>query len=871
MQLRSLPSYFQGEHSPMTSSDSPFPPLKTEHRYRGVYERAGFDVNLGSGSDARSVYLRKSPGHSPTGRYGGLRIASDSTSSVTRNQQGRSASSHSLPLGGPTRLGGEHTRYARENHESGHGNVRGNAQGINHGNAYNNIHGNISKNSSNFSNSSWEMGAHHNEDRKYEPRKPEQNGQMSYGSSSTNHKSAPNTAFPTADPVAVTSASMPSSAVSPSTNSTLMGKNFQSRKLDQRHDQNFDQRNYAQPQQNQPFQQFQPFQPFQPTNPAVLINGSDLQHFRADGDRNIKNLSLNIHGSNFSSASMPQMSNDSLSATDSPTFDDSNYKRHTPETSASSTDDFVRKNSTTSEASVKTTELTNTAPYPLHDGFASADKDLSEVLGDFRKEVEEHKKYDPRARGPRKFKHNEDDSNPGFGYQKFQPGVDDLNNSSQDDSSFRFNSARQSNETTDTSNDDFENFLQTSEKATNFRNSQLSTISSIISKPERSDDEDEEVEAELERQLESLKMGSDASLSSNKYSDESFVTALNLLHDFPQQNVPSIKIDIASQVSDHEGSDSDTEKEGESNNLDADKHESMHEDEESDQIAPLSFQKQGPRHFTDSPSTPVMKYGFEDQIETPETIKPLSPKNHRVEEELKNINFKGANTPRFNTGVLESLETKAERTSLIVNDNDDEILLHNPTPREFDAFPKSVVGMEVPNFRTSTAGPTHPSGEGPCRVCNTEIDPHARGDEKAIYSKSGDMSGQWHRGCFSCAYIGCDVKFNKHVTCYVLLDNVFCHDHYHSLNGTLCQSCNKGIEGECIENELKQKWHVSCLTCTKCHSTILSDYFLIDNQIFCEHDAAGEIHSMQKNGMSTNDRIEKRRTRMLFIDQHNGM
>lgn len=797
------------------SSDSPFPPLKTEHRYRGVYERAGFDVNLATGSlDAQSIYLKKST--SPTTGYG-RRIGSDSLTNAPKHRQDRSVSSHSFPLLAPPVASGEHKRH-----------VGGNG--------------------------TWNESSKINEESSFEPKRQPQNAHYY----PRGYTSAPSSARE----VSSASISAPSSSVSRASSSTA--DTFQlPKRSEQRPVANL-QQNQHQPYQHQPYQQFQPFQPVK----TGLISSGDKQHYRPDGERNIKNLSLRIHDSNFCSPSMPEVSTDSLSGADSSTFDDQNpFKRQTPETSASSSHDFLRKNSVTSEASVKTSELTSTAPYPLRDPLPSADKDLSEVLGDFRKEVEEHRKYDPRKRGARNAKQPEERIE--YGSRNFQHHKDELNNSSQDES-FRFDSPRQSYEETDVSNHDFEHFLQASERNNHARNSQLSTISSIISRPTHSDDEDAEVEAELERQLESLKTGSDTSGSSMKLSDDSFVTALNYQSDVPQ-NVPSFKIDVASQVSEHESSDSDTETEAESGALSRIQEDTTFDLEEIDDFAPLSFQKHKPSGFADAPRTPNIKSGYDDQLETPETIMPLSPKNHRVNEELKDINFKGAATPEFNSGVLDSLGNE-QYISLIPDEvNDDEILLQNPTPSEFNAFPKSVVGMEVPNFRISTAVPTHPSGEGPCRVCHEEIDANARGSQKAIFSKSGDMSGQWHRGCFSCAYAGCDVRFNKHIACYVLLDNVFCHDHYHSLNGTRCQSCNLGIEGECIENELKQKWHVSCLKCMKCHSPIHSDYFLINNEIFCDHDAAGEIHSMETHGVSTNDKIEKRRTRMLFIDQQVGM
>ena len=76
---------------------------------------------------------------------------------------------------------------------------------------------------------------------------------------------------------------------------------------------------------------------------------------------------------------------------------------------------------------------------------------------------------------------------------------------------------------------------------------------------------------------------------------------------------------------------------------------------------------------------------------------------------------------------------------------------------------------------------------------------------------------------------------------------------------------------KCIENELKQKWHVSCLKCSKCEKSISSDYFLIANEIVCELDAPTIIAGLEQSGLLTSEKIEKRRTRMLSLEQQQGM
>lgn len=805
MQLRSLPSYFRFDQSPMSASDSPFPPLKVEHRYRGVYERAGFDVNLASPTDSKSMNLKKSLSvTSPTFRNGSSRGASESPveDGLARIYSSRNVTS---PL---PQLATALTHSAPP--------LSPKVAALQHAN-----------------NSTPEIGRWNEQ------------AQQPYNMNSHSTPSLTVTVAP--------AMGMPDKFQLPKRNQRSEQKQYPSQ------------------------QQFQPFKPFQPVKTAPRLNKNVPQSMQ-EGDRNVKKLVLNIPNSNFSSSSVRNVtSTDSSSITESPTFEESGgYERLTPQTSASSSVEFTRKSSTASEISVKTSELT-TDPYPLYDGFNSANKDLSEVLDDFKSDVEGHKKYDPRSRGPRSADIIKRAETRRPSYLNNPSSFEDSIESSQDDMSFRFNSARQSDETNDTVSEEFDNFLQTASKpGNNARNSQLSTISSIISKAERSEDEDSEVERELERQLKDLKKGSELSISFIKPSkdEDSFVTALNALSDFADCSLPSFKIDDASQILDHDNSDSNTGTESDSKELVKD----VQEDDDlnfGDQVAPLSFHKNiQPRDLAGYPRTPVVRAGeFEDQIETPETIKPLSPKNHCVEEELKNINFKGAYSPQFNENILGSLASDSGRNldDDHVKVRDDVILLQNPAPSEFDAFPKSVVGMEVPDFRTSMVGPKNAPGEGPCRVCNNEIEKNARGGQKSIYSKNAELSGQWHRDCFSCAYVGCNVKFNKHVSCYVLLDNAFCHDHYHTLNGTRCQSCRLGIEGDCIENEMKQKWHVHCLKCSKCNSGIISDYFLINNEIYCEDDASKEIKNMERNGLSTTDKVAKRRTRILFLDQQHAM
>lgn len=166
----------------------------------------------------------------------------------------------------------------------------------------------------------------------------------------------------------------------------------------------------------------------------------------------------------------------------------------------------------------------------------------------------------------------------------------------------------------------------------------------------------------------------------------------------------------------------------------------------------------------------------------------------------------------------------------------------------------------------------YPPGEGPCRTCGLEI------VTKGIYAKKpGELSGQWHKKCFKCT--DCEIIFNKLIPCYILNDMPYCQRHYHENNNSICKSCNGFIEGECLENDKKERYHVNCLKCFLCKRAITQDYFIFNDKIpLCgNHD----MDFLISNGLtSSNDKdksklqltqkentVRKRRTRLINFQE----
>ncbi|KAH7588769.1 LIM domain [Nakaseomyces glabratus] len=203
--------------------------------------------------------------------------------------------------------------------------------------------------------------------------------------------------------------------------------------------------------------------------------------------------------------------------------------------------------------------------------------------------------------------------------------------------------------------------------------------------------------------------------------------------------------------------------------------------------------------------------------------------------------------------------------------NHDEQLLYTPSKNDAKGS-YDLSNIQVPSIVTEDMSETrstpkitkYPPGEGPCRRCNKII------EGKRIFSrKDNELSGQWHRECFQCTK--CDIQFNKNVPCYILNDQIFCQQHYHEENNTICCVCKTFIEGECLENDKMERFHTHCLTCILCKKIITSDYYIFNGEIpLCaEHNieemlSDGIIGDMiNQEGIDRNNTVSRRRTRLI--------
>ncbi|KAF2190205.1 hypothetical protein K469DRAFT_624773 [Zopfia rhizophila CBS 207.26] len=194
-------------------------------------------------------------------------------------------------------------------------------------------------------------------------------------------------------------------------------------------------------------------------------------------------------------------------------------------------------------------------------------------------------------------------------------------------------------------------------------------------------------------------------------------------------------------------------------------------------------------------------------------------------------------------------------------------LLHQKRPSESQGF-SSALPSSVPKspprqrFDSELRGqvnrrPTTTS-KGKCRGCSEPI------IGKSIKDSSGRLTGRYHKQCFVCRT--CRAPFPT-ADFYVFENFPYCEQHYHQFNGSLCRSCNRGIEGQYLETDQCQKFHPRCFTCLTCRIVLRDDYYEVGGKVYCDRHA---YHAAQQNtflgpGGNKSRNLQKRTTRLMMM------
>ena len=150
-----------------------------------------------------------------------------------------------------------------------------------------------------------------------------------------------------------------------------------------------------------------------------------------------------------------------------------------------------------------------------------------------------------------------------------------------------------------------------------------------------------------------------------------------------------------------------------------------------------------------------------------------------------------------------------------------------------------------------------PPDKGPCRGCGELI------IGKSVSSADGRLTGKYHKGCFVCRT--CNNPFQT-ADFYVIRNHPYCARHYHELNQSLCSGCDRGIEGQYLETEMRRKFHSYCFTCQDCHRILRDDYFEWNGRTLCEQHAFKAAQQPSSSlGIGGGRRYPERRTTKLMM------
>jgi hypothetical protein len=181
-----------------------------------------------------------------------------------------------------------------------------------------------------------------------------------------------------------------------------------------------------------------------------------------------------------------------------------------------------------------------------------------------------------------------------------------------------------------------------------------------------------------------------------------------------------------------------------------------------------------------------------------------------------------------------------------------------PTPRQ---DPPSKLGQS-PLSQSPDVAPRRvqrqPTSKGNCGGCSEPI------FGKSVKDSSGRLTGRYHKECFVCKT--CCSPFPT-AEFYVFNNSPYCERHYHKLNGSVCASCDRGIEGQYLETDARTKFHPRCFTCTTCRVVLQDDYYEFNGQRYCDRHARSAA-TPPRNHLgpgSYQPRMEKRRTRLMMM------
>ncbi|KAK7755763.1 hypothetical protein SLS62_002376 [Diatrype stigma] len=243
--------------------------------------------------------------------------------------------------------------------------------------------------------------------------------------------------------------------------------------------------------------------------------------------------------------------------------------------------------------------------------------------------------------------------------------------------------------------------------------------------------------------------------------------------------------------------------------------------------APIPPPRRGPipEALRLDPAAQTGQQGLSSAATSPPLRSPMFPSQSRRDPAIQ----AGQGSPPLRSPVFANNDSIDSNISTTTNNNNND--------RQDPAVQEPRSRSPPPRRPSHNRQPSQARARGNCKACGEAI------TGKSIASADGRLTGRYHKACFVCAT--CRSPFAG-TTFYVLGDRPYCERHYHALNGSLCGSCDRGIEGQYLEDEAaRSKHHPGCFRCRDCGVVLRDGYFDVGGANLCERDAVRRVQHAQ--------------------------
>jgi len=257
-------------------------------------------------------------------------------------------------------------------------------------------------------------------------------------------------------------------------------------------------------------------------------------------------------------------------------------------------------------------------------------------------------------------------------------------------------------------------------------------------------------------------------------------------------------------------------------------------------------------HSEDDPTNNMFN-GFHFDVERrPSFEEPAKNPDNPSTGYLKPRPSKPSATARPTIPTLSSYDEPPQRNDGTVTSPEDYVI--SSFASHSDNLRLSPAQLAPPPVRGAPSQPPRTANKGNCRGCGEII------KGKSVSSADGRLTGRYHKQCFVCKT--CQAPFQT-ADFYVMHNHPYCGRHYHELNNSLCQNCDRGIEGQYLQTEKKSKFHPHCFSCQECHRLLRDDYFEWNGRTLCEQHAFQA--TQQPSSLGPGRRFPERRTTRLMM------